>query len=420
MPSRMMTTSRPPSTMRLARSRTSSATWVCSSDGRSNVDAATSPLISHRFMSVTSSGRSSTSSTNRATSGSLISIDLAICFMIVVLPALGGETIRPRWPFPIGEIRSMIRAVMLLGSSFSSSDRRASGNSGVRSSKRARWLRPVGRVAVDGVDLQQRRVLLLAGRRTALALEPVASAEAELADLLDRDVHVVLGRQVAVEAEEAVALVAEVEQALDHRPARPGRRRRRCGGRGPGAGGDGCRARCRHPARPDHPGRPGPGRSGSGCAGCGCRGHGCPRRVPTLVAVVLVPVVGARCRRLLRRWRSRRRSTAHHDRSRRFGRESLGVRSASPSMGVGATPAAPSSAIRRRLLGHDGGRDRGLGLRPGVRACIGLATGGAVVRVAGGREDGVDDVGLLRPARRLRAQRLGDGQQGGAVLALQD
>ena len=53
----------------------------------------------------------------RWTSGLLVSIDRAICFMIVVLPAFGGDTIRPRWPFPIGEIRSMIRAVMLVGSS---------------------------------------------------------------------------------------------------------------------------------------------------------------------------------------------------------------------------------------------------------------------------------------------------------------
>ena len=40
---------------------------------------------------------------------------LAIVFMIVVLPALGGETIRPRWPLPIGEMRSMIRPIMLAG-----------------------------------------------------------------------------------------------------------------------------------------------------------------------------------------------------------------------------------------------------------------------------------------------------------------
>ena len=94
----------------------SSATCVCSSAGRSKVEATTSPLTERR-MSVTSSGRSSTSSTIRCTSGLLRSIDWAICFMIVVLPALGGDTIRPRWPLPIGAIRSMIRAVMSYGSS---------------------------------------------------------------------------------------------------------------------------------------------------------------------------------------------------------------------------------------------------------------------------------------------------------------
>ena len=46
------------------------------------------------------------------TSGLLASIDRAICFMIVVLPALGGETMRPRWPLPMGESKSTIRTVM--------------------------------------------------------------------------------------------------------------------------------------------------------------------------------------------------------------------------------------------------------------------------------------------------------------------
>ncbi len=31
---------------------------------------------------------------------------------MMVLPAFGGETTSPRWPRPIGETRSMIRAVM--------------------------------------------------------------------------------------------------------------------------------------------------------------------------------------------------------------------------------------------------------------------------------------------------------------------
>ena len=108
MPSRMTTTSWPCSTIRLARSIASSATWMCSSAGRSNVDATTSPSMERR-MSVTSSGRSSTSSTISSTSGWLASMHWASVFMMVVLPALGGDTISPRWPFPMGASRSMTR-----------------------------------------------------------------------------------------------------------------------------------------------------------------------------------------------------------------------------------------------------------------------------------------------------------------------
>src|SRR5207253_1317456 len=91
-------------------------------------------------MSVTSSGRSSTSSTIRCTSGLLRSMEWTICFMIVVLPAFGGETMRPRWPFPIGETRSTMRPVRLLGSPGISRRSFSSGNRGVRSSKRGRVL----------------------------------------------------------------------------------------------------------------------------------------------------------------------------------------------------------------------------------------------------------------------------------------
>ena len=69
-----------------------------------------------RCMSVTSSGRSSTSTTMRWTSGLLIAMAFAICCSTMVLPALGGETIRPRWPLPIGAMRSMMRWVSLVGS----------------------------------------------------------------------------------------------------------------------------------------------------------------------------------------------------------------------------------------------------------------------------------------------------------------
>jgi len=73
----------------------SSAIVVWSSAGRSNVDAITSPEVV-RWKSVTSSGRSSTRRTMRCTSGLFASIAEAMVFMIVVLPAFGGDTMSPR------------------------------------------------------------------------------------------------------------------------------------------------------------------------------------------------------------------------------------------------------------------------------------------------------------------------------------
>ena len=83
--------------------------------GRSNVEAMTSPLTA-RWKSVTSSGRSSTRTTIRWHSGLFVVIALAMACMIIVLPALGGETIRPRWPLPIGATMSMIRPIRLFDS----------------------------------------------------------------------------------------------------------------------------------------------------------------------------------------------------------------------------------------------------------------------------------------------------------------
>ena len=110
-----MTTSWPSSTRRLARSMASSATVVWSSAGRSKVEAMTSPFT-ERCMSVTSSGRSSTSTTIRWHSGLFWVIALAMACMIMVLPVFGGATIRPRWPLPIGAIMSMMRVVRMPGS----------------------------------------------------------------------------------------------------------------------------------------------------------------------------------------------------------------------------------------------------------------------------------------------------------------
>src|SRR5918997_1134355 len=60
-------------------------------------------------------------------------MDWATCLRIVVFPAFGGETMRPRWPLPIGATRSTTRGARSFG--FHSRRRRSIGYSGVRSSK---------------------------------------------------------------------------------------------------------------------------------------------------------------------------------------------------------------------------------------------------------------------------------------------
>ena len=160
------------------------------------------------------------------TSGWLASIDLAIVFITVVLPAFGGDTMMPRWPLPIGHTRSMIRAVMLVGS------RRVLEAQPLVREQRREVLEPgppLGRfrvAAVDGVDLEQRRVLLVAAGRPADAGDVVALAQAVLAGQLHRDVGVVAARQVALHPQEAIALVAHVQVAghLDQLADRSGRR----------------------------------------------------------------------------------------------------------------------------------------------------------------------------------------------------
>ena len=103
-----ITTSRPCSTSRFAFSITMSATCTWRSAGSSKVEEMTS-AFTFSCMSVTSSGRSSISSTMRTHSGWFSLIALASFCIRIVLPALGGATIRPRWPLPIGESRSTTR-----------------------------------------------------------------------------------------------------------------------------------------------------------------------------------------------------------------------------------------------------------------------------------------------------------------------
>ncbi len=75
--------------------------------------------------------------------------------------------------------------------------------------------RRLGVETVDRVDLEQRRVLLVAAGGPSEPGDLITLAQAVLAGELDRDVGVVAARQVAVDTEEAVALVAHVEIAAD-------------------------------------------------------------------------------------------------------------------------------------------------------------------------------------------------------------
>src|SRR4051794_3233502 len=66
---------------------------------------------------------------------------------------------------------------------------------------------------VDRVDLEHRRILLVASGRPAEARDVITLAQPELPRQLHGDVGIVSAGQVAVDAEEAVALVAQVEIA---------------------------------------------------------------------------------------------------------------------------------------------------------------------------------------------------------------
>src|SRR4051812_29776129 len=66
---------------------------------------------------------------------------------------------------------------------------------------------------VDRMDLEHRRILLVASRRPAETRHVVTLAQTELPGQLHGDVGVVAAGQVAVDTEEAVALVAQVQIA---------------------------------------------------------------------------------------------------------------------------------------------------------------------------------------------------------------
>src|ERR1700760_1343359 len=177
----------------------------------------TSPRTDRR-RSVTSSGRSPTSTTIRCASGWLAATAAAIACSTIVLPALGGDTISPRWPLPMGVTRSMIRAV---GEPAGPSSRsRSCGYSGVSSANSGRCAASAGSAPLT---LSTRvspgylsRVLPVRGG----PLQQVTGAQAVLLDQGGGDVDIIRASLVAGPAEEGPA-VADAEDA-GHRGDRGG------------------------------------------------------------------------------------------------------------------------------------------------------------------------------------------------------
>src|SRR6266513_1179986 len=95
----------------------------------------------------------------------------AIFWSRIVLPARGGDTIRPRWPLPMGVTRSTTR--MLISSADDS-----------------RMRRLIRRMAVDGIDLHEGEIVLAFDGKTDGAFDDKAGLQAHAADLAGGDVDV--------------------------------------------------------------------------------------------------------------------------------------------------------------------------------------------------------------------------------------
>ena len=280
----------------------------------------------------------------------------------------------------------------------------------------------VGSQPADRVDAQQRRVLLVAAGRPAGALDVVALAQGEAPHLADRHVDVPRARKEAGRAQEAEALVAQIQEALHgHRltlelhllalalalqvalapvpvpapapapPPVPGLARPALESSRPPLAPVAVAA----PLLLRVAGRRRRGRRGSpGPAPVGCGRGGARSRVLPRAGGVRRSGGGVRARR----------GRGRIGRLRRLvGRVAVGDSSDLRHLGLGGTRPAPSST--------------GLGLRFTCRRSV-------VARLphvhAGGAEDGVDEVGLLRPGPRLQAHGVGDGVKLVTLLVLEN
>ena len=149
----------------------------------------------------------------RCTSGLLTAIDWQIFLRIVVLPALGGETIKPRWPLPMGLTMSIARPVMeslpcsILSGSL--------GYTGVRSENLGRCLTSSGSKPLIERSLASPGSLSFARDGAKRAGDQVAGAQPGGANQLRGNEGVVAAGHVSVNADVAEPLIVNVEDALD-------------------------------------------------------------------------------------------------------------------------------------------------------------------------------------------------------------
>lgn len=120
---------------------------------------------------------------------------------------------RPRWPLPMGAVRSMTRAVVVF-LPCSHEQALVGEHRGQVGELRAQG-HDLGGHAVDGRHLLQGRELVVGARRARRARDHVALEQAVLADGGEPHVDVVLAGQVAGGAQKAVAVAHDVQHAGD-------------------------------------------------------------------------------------------------------------------------------------------------------------------------------------------------------------